>query len=77
MPYLVSLVLVVFGLVVSGALVMGTWRALRRLARARAVLLARVGDRTGLLTARVAALRVAVAQRRRSDLDEASSPRTI
>lgn len=70
MPYfalspaaLVTLGLVVFGLLVLAALAVVTYHAVRRGRAAQAVLIADITDRRGLLTARVAALRVAVAQR--------------
>ncbi|MFB9432172.1 bacteriophage holin [Streptoalloteichus tenebrarius] len=77
MPYLVSLLLVVLGLVVLAALVVPVLRSLRRFAVASRALRATTGDGVGLLRARAAALRVAVAERRAGDLDEPSTPRTI
>ncbi|GAA2983631.1 bacteriophage holin [Actinokineospora diospyrosa] len=66
MPYLPSAALLVFGLVL-----LGLWsvRAVRGLGRTRTVLAAAkatFGDETGLLRARAAGLRVAVAQRKPS-----------
>lgn len=72
-----SLLLVVVGLVVLAVLVVPVLRSLRRFAVASRTLRAHTGDRAGLLRARTAALRVAVAERRGGNLDEPSSPRTI
>ncbi|MBM7775092.1 hypothetical protein JOD54_005296 [Actinokineospora baliensis] len=66
MPFLPSAALLVIGFALLGLLLV---RVVRVLGRTRAVLTAAkatFGDETGLLRARTAGLRVAVAQRRRS-----------
>ncbi|HEY8373128.1 MAG TPA: bacteriophage holin [Pseudonocardiaceae bacterium] len=76
MPYLLSVLLAAVGLLVLAVLVVRVLLALRRFTAAYAQLAAKTGDETGLLRARTAALRVAMAERRSVD-DDTASPRTI
>lgn len=72
MPYLISALAAAVGVVVLIALLVrlaGPTRELARTARASG---ARLADRRGLLTARIAALRVQLAQRRRRGTAETS-----
>ncbi|MFS8098848.1 bacteriophage holin [Lentzea alba] len=66
MPYTPTLALIAFGLIVLVAIGVRVIRSLRRFASARTLVGDRVGDRVGLLKARTAALKVAIAQRRPS-----------
>lgn len=63
-PYLPSALLVLAGLLLLVLVGVRLLRALRRFARVRGAVRARMTDRTGLLRARTAALQVAFAQRR-------------
>ncbi|WP_052407222.1 bacteriophage holin [Allokutzneria albata] len=82
MPYLLSLLLVVAGLVVLLFVAVKVFRSLSRFGAAYAAAGRHVDDRAGLLRARSAALKVAIAERRStrsandSDSDD-SSARTI
>ncbi|WP_216204738.1 bacteriophage holin [Amycolatopsis aidingensis] len=69
MLYVLSLVLVVFGVCFLAVVIFRVARVLRRFDRAASMVVADTTDRTGLLRARAAALRVAMTQRR-GDLDE-------
>ena len=64
-PYLFSVALVVAGLLLLGALVWTTMRAARRFTSTTAKVNDRIGDGSGMLRARTAALGVAIRQRRR------------
>ncbi|GAA3569791.1 hypothetical protein GCM10022222_62400 [Amycolatopsis ultiminotia] len=64
MPYLPTYVLLAVGLLLLVVLLVRTIGVLRRLRRTVSMVSAAAHDRTGLLRARSAALRVAVAQRR-------------
>ncbi|MEV1115689.1 bacteriophage holin [Actinosynnema sp. NPDC049800] len=64
MPYLPSLVLIVFGVVVLVPIAVRVIRSLRRFRAASTLVGDRVGDGVGLLRARSAALGVAIAERR-------------
>ncbi len=72
MPYLISALAAVGGVVLVALLVrlVGSTRGLARTARASR---ARLADRSGLLIARIAALRVELARRRRPRNAEAPS----
>lgn len=63
MPYVLSIVLLVLGVLLLLAFVLGAFRALRRLRSAQSEVSAHIRDRVGLLKARTAALRVAFAER--------------
>lgn len=67
MPYTPTLALIALGLIVLGVMAVRVIRSLRRLARARTLVVDRVGDGVGLLKARSAALKVAFAERRRPE----------
>ncbi|MEU4766730.1 bacteriophage holin [Actinosynnema sp. NPDC023794] len=64
MPYLPSLVLIVLGVVVLVPFAVRVIRSLRRFRAASTLVGDRVGDGVGLLRARSAALKVALAERR-------------
>jgi hypothetical protein len=64
-PYLPSALLIVLGLVVLVLALSRVLRSLRRFGAASATARAEFGDRSGLIKARVAALGVAIAERRR------------
>ncbi|WP_328610030.1 bacteriophage holin [Amycolatopsis sp. NBC_00345] len=64
MPYLPTVVLLAAGLLVLIVLLVRTLRVLRGFRRTMSMVATNTQDRTGLLRARSAALRVAVAQRR-------------
>ncbi|MGW4486227.1 bacteriophage holin [Amycolatopsis sp. NPDC004368] len=64
MSYLPTYVLLAAGLVVLIVLAVRTIRVLRQFRRTMSMVATNTQDRTGLLRARSAALRVAVAQRR-------------
>lgn len=63
MPYVLSLVLLVVALLLLAGTAVATYRRVRRLQGVRREVTADVSDRVGLLRARVAGLRIAVAQR--------------
>jgi len=63
-PYLWSVVAVVIALVALGLLVGASLRPARRLSTVAAVAGRQMGDEVGMLKARLAALRVRLAQRR-------------
>ena len=67
MPYLISALAAAAGVVVLIALLVRLAGSTRGLARTTRTSGARLADRRGLLTARIAALRVELAQRRRHD----------
>ncbi|WP_177221355.1 bacteriophage holin [Lentzea xinjiangensis] len=67
MPSTPTLALSAFGLVALVAISVRVVRSLRRFASARTLVGDRVGDRAGLLKARSAALKVAIAGRRSSE----------
>ncbi|MCP3803718.1 bacteriophage holin [Allokutzneria sp. A3M-2-11 16] len=79
MPYLLSLLLVVAGLVVLVVVAVKVFRSLSRFGAAYAAAGRHVDDRAGLLRARSAALKVAIAERRstKSTDSDDSSARTI
>jgi hypothetical protein len=62
--YLPSIVLAVLGLILLGLLLFRVAKVLRRFRQATSMVATNTHDRTGLLRARSAALRVAIAQRR-------------
>ncbi|MBB4683599.1 bacteriophage holin [Amycolatopsis jiangsuensis] len=64
MPYLPTVVLLAAGLLLLVMLLVRTFRVLRRLRHTVSMVNTVTQDRTGLLRARSAALRLAVAQRR-------------
>ncbi|MDT8912706.1 bacteriophage holin [Amycolatopsis sp. PS_44_ISF1] len=64
MPYLPTVVLLAAGLLVLIVLLVRTLRVLRGFRRTMSMVATNTQDRTGLLRARTAALRVAVARRR-------------
>ncbi|WP_092775392.1 bacteriophage holin [Actinokineospora terrae] len=66
MPYLPSAALLLIGLALLGLLVLRVNRGVGRTRTVLAAAKATFGDETGLLRARVAGLRVAVAERKRS-----------
>ncbi|WP_086825124.1 bacteriophage holin [Allokutzneria sp. NRRL B-24872] len=80
MPYLLSLLLVLVGLAVLLFVAVRVFRSLSRFGAAAAAVGGHVDDRAGLLRARTAALKVAIAERRSTrsanDSDD-SSARTI
>lgn len=63
-PYLPAIVVLALGLVLLGLLLVQPARGLRRFRRTTNIVVADVRDNVGLLRARVAGLRVALAQRR-------------
>lgn len=63
MPYVVSILLLVLGLVLLVLRVLGVLRALRRFRSTQVEVAGHVEDRVGLLKARTAGVRVAVAER--------------
>lgn len=63
-PYVLSLSLLVLGLVVLVLVLAATWRRSRRALRVYRHALGALADRGGMLRARWAALRVAIAHRR-------------
>lgn len=63
-PYLPTVVLLAAGLLVLIVLLVRTLRVLRGFRRTMSMVATNTQDRTGLLRARTAALRVAVARRR-------------
>lgn len=65
MSYLPSVVLAAVGVIVLGVVLIRTFGVLRRFKRTSSMVTASVADRTGLLKARSAGLRVAIGQRRR------------
>ncbi|SFQ55628.1 hypothetical protein SAMN05421810_109188 [Amycolatopsis arida] len=67
MWYVLSIVLVAFGLVVLGAVAARAVRALRRFDAAARLVAERTRDDAGLLRARAAGLRVAMARRPTAD----------
>ncbi|MEU7476134.1 bacteriophage holin [Lentzea sp. NPDC042327] len=67
MPYTPTLALLVLGLIVLVVIGRLVLRSLRRFASARTLVGDRVGDGVGLLKARSAALKVALAERRRTE----------
>lgn len=69
MSYLPSVVVAAVGLVALGLLLFWAFRGLRRFRAAMSMVSADYTERTGLLKARSAGLRVAFAQRRRSPED--------
>ncbi|MGH3884779.1 MAG: bacteriophage holin [Pseudonocardiaceae bacterium] len=73
MSYLISAVAAAAGVVVLIALLMRLAGAIRGLARTAHASQARLADRSGLLAARIAALRVEIARRRRPRNAAASS----
>ncbi|WP_433781052.1 bacteriophage holin [Actinomycetospora sp. CA-101289] len=64
MPYLWSVVVVVVALVALGLLVVSALRPAQRLSTVAALAGRQMGDEVGMLKARLAALRVRLAQRR-------------
>jgi hypothetical protein len=74
-PYLPTIILLVFGLVVLLLLVWNLLRSLRRFTHVKTSLTNHLTDRAGLLRARSAALRVATAER--GFFAGRGSPRTI
>jgi hypothetical protein len=64
MSYLPTWIVVAVGLVLLGAVLVRVFRHVRRFGTAAAVVNARIGDETGHLRARSAALRVAMKQTR-------------
>ncbi|GAA0642039.1 hypothetical protein GCM10010174_75720 [Kutzneria viridogrisea] len=66
MPYLPSALLIILGLVLLVLALLRVFRSLRGLSSASRLARARFSDRSGLLRARVAALGVAIAERRRN-----------
>ncbi len=66
-PYTPTLALIALGLIVLVAIGVRVIRSLRRFAAARTLVGDRVGDGVGLLKARSAALKVALAERRRPE----------
>ncbi|MFB9903477.1 bacteriophage holin [Allokutzneria oryzae] len=77
MPYLLSLLLVVAGLAVLLFVVVKVLRSLSRFGAAQAAVNRHFDDRAGLLRARSAALRVAIAERKTNNIDDSPAPRTI
>ncbi len=67
MPYTPTLALIALSLIVLVAIGVRVIRSLRRFAAARTLVGDRVGDGVGLLKARTAALKVAIAARRPSE----------
>ncbi|MDQ0381750.1 bacteriophage holin [Amycolatopsis thermophila] len=65
MSYLPSIVLAAVGVIVLSVVLIRTFGVLRRFKRTSSMVTASVADRTGLLKARSAGLRVAIGQRRR------------
>ena len=65
MSYLPSILLAAVGVLALGVVLIRTFGVLRRFRRASSMVTASVTDRTGLLKARSAGLRVAIEQRRR------------
>jgi hypothetical protein len=62
-PYVLSLVLLAVGLLLLALLLVGAYRALRRVRAAQRQVVSDIRDRTGLLTARAAGVRVAITER--------------
>ncbi|WP_191305899.1 bacteriophage holin [Lentzea cavernae] len=67
MPSTPTLALIALGLVAFAVIAIRVIRSLRRLARARTLVGDRVGNGVGLLKARSAALKVAIADRRSTE----------
>ncbi|MFD4672648.1 bacteriophage holin [Lentzea sp. NPDC058450] len=67
MPSTPTLALIVVALIVLVIAAIRVLRSLRRFARTRTLVRDRVGDRVGLLKARSAALKVALAERRTTE----------
>jgi hypothetical protein len=63
-PYLLSAVVALLGLLLLVALLMRSRRPLRAFRQAASMVATNTQDRTGLIRARSAALRVAIAERR-------------
>lgn len=70
MSYLPSIVLAVVGVLVLVVVLIRTFGVLRRFRRASSMVTASVSDRTGLVKARTAGLRVAFERRRRPASEE-------
>ncbi|GAA5155010.1 MULTISPECIES: bacteriophage holin [Amycolatopsis] len=66
MSYLPSIVLAAAGLVLLAVLLIAVLRGLRRFRSAMSMVVTSTGERTGLLRARSAGLRIALEQRRRT-----------
>lgn len=64
MSYLPSILLAAVGVLALVAVLIRTFRVLRRFRRTSSMVTTSITDRTGLLTARSAGLRVAIKQRR-------------
>lgn len=62
-------VVVVLGVVVLGLVLAKVYRALRRLQRAEKLVAADTHDRGGLVRARLAGVRVGLAERRRAEVE--------
>ncbi|WHT16828.1 bacteriophage holin [Crossiella sp. CA-258035] len=77
MQYLSLMLPVLAGLVVLVIVLVRVFGAVKRTGRAQARFQGTVRDRTGLLRARSAALRVAIMERRASTKDDMPAPRTI
>lgn len=75
--YLSLMLPVLAGLVVLVIVLVRVFGAVKRTGRAQARFQGTVRDRTGLLRARSAALRVAIMERRASTKDDMPAPRTI
>jgi hypothetical protein len=71
-PYVSSLVLAAIALLVLVGFLFRAFRALRRLRAVQGLVVGDVRDRGGLLRARMAAVRVAISQRRHRSIDQAS-----
>lgn len=69
MPYVLSLGLLVLGLLLLLGVALTVYRALRRFEAGRMRVRSDVGERSGLLKARVAGLRVALDERRYRSID--------
>lgn len=69
MPYVSSLVLLGLGVLLLALLLIKMYRALRRFRAVQKQVTADINDRSGLVKARMAGVRVAVGERRRRAVD--------
>lgn len=77
MPYVVSILVLVLGVLLLVACVLGVLRALRRFHSAQVEVAGHVQDRVGLLKARAAGLRVAFAERLPRDEQRSASSSAV
>ncbi|HVW43283.1 MAG TPA: bacteriophage holin [Amycolatopsis sp.] len=70
MSYLPSILLAVAGLVILVAVAVRVFRGLRRFRATLSIVMTRTNDRAGLVRARSAGVRVALAQRRNTPVNQ-------